>query len=183
MGFGWGLSVCNWRSWFTIDIYTWSNLHLATQGFYDLICLLCSPCGGTVPLGPHVCLINLGNYVASSLCGTGDACGGQVGRSNLCPVTVCYVACCIVIPRRPWCPPPSSNFMVEAFTWVLRWILKMILYLMTPSDFWVFLKVFPANVLGFGSHYWFWFQRVWWSKLRMVSLSLCLVAFVLSKFG
>ena len=109
------------------------------------------------------CWVHLGNSTTAALCGNGDTCGVWVRRWNLCPVTVWYVAWCISIPTRPWFPTPSSDWMVDALAWILKWILWMNFQSTNNSSIVIFLKgEYAVNILGFGSHSWFLFHQVQW---------------------
>ena len=44
-------------------------------------------------------------------------------------------------------------------------------------------KEFSANLLGFGSHYYFWLHQIWWDDLRRGPNYLLLVAFGFPNFG
>ena len=113
--------------------------------------------------------IYLGNSAAASLTSTGADCGGRAGRWNYFPVMVRYVAGCIANLRRPLCPPPNSDWMVDTFAWILRWILRMILLSMNPSHFFIILN---GNFLqissGFEVILVLWFHLFWcdWNFLN-----------------
>ena len=64
------------------------------------------------------CWIHLCNLAAAALGGTGDACGVQEESSNSCPLTVRYGDDQIASPRIPCYPMHSSDWMVDAFTWI-----------------------------------------------------------------
>ena len=51
---------------------------------------------------------------------------GSTGWKS-CPIIVQYMSGCIAILRRPCCPPPDYDWLVDTFAWILRWISRMIL--------------------------------------------------------
>ena len=74
---------------------------------------------------------------------------------------VCYVPGSIANPRRQCCLPPNSYWMVDMFAWILRWISWIVLYLMTPLHFVIFMKGGLLQVSsGLEAIRAIWFQRV-----------------------
>ena len=95
------------------------------------------------------CWMYLGTSSEAPLFGTRVDCGELSGRWKSFPITVHYVAGWFASPMIPCFPPLNSDYMVDMFACILQFILRMILWSMTPLHFFIFLK---SNLLQISSY-------------------------------